>query len=119
MLELLWVIALMLVFLGIGAVQTIPWVALMSAGNGLMFKAASVGIPAEAVYFGLLAICLHYNGQVPRGWYWRSFEHHHLLSASQRRLVLPPFFVGAFSFLLIVLGILVVFLAAVSAVIHA
>ena len=72
-------------------------------------------IPAEVVYFGLLAICLHHNGIVPRGWYWRSFEHHHLLSVAQKWLVLPAFFLGALCFLLIVMGIILVLLAATMA----
>ena len=51
--------------------------------------------------------------------YWRSFEHHHLLSGGQRWVVLPAFFLGAFCFLLIVLGIAIVLLSAVAAVLKA
>ena len=117
--EALWVIALLVLFGAIGVAQAVPWVVLMAAGNRLMFNAAGIGIPAELVYFSLLAICLHRNGAVPRGWYWRSFEHHHLLSDGQRWVVLPVFFLGAFCFVLIVLGIAVVLLAGLTAVVTA
>jgi len=32
---------------------------------------------------------LHRNHDAPRGWHWKSFEHHHRLQAAQRLWVLP------------------------------
>lgn len=109
------VVGLLLLFGAIGAVQAIPWSTLLEFGYTLMLEAAWIGIPAELLYFAALALCLHLNGAPPSGWYWRSFEHHDRLSAAQRLWVLPVFYLGALSFLAIVLGIGVVLLAVVAA----
>ena len=86
-----------------------------SLGQALMLRSSALGIPLELIYFALLAFALHAHPQFPKGWYWRSFEHHHLLSQSQRRWVLPFFYVGALAFLGIALGIGMVLLGGISA----
>jgi hypothetical protein len=73
-------------------------------------------VPLEILYFAALGIALTLSGTRPRGWYWRPFHHHHLLSKPQKWLVLPLYYAGALSFAGIVLGILVVLLGMVAAV---
>lgn len=91
---------------GVGVARVLAWPALLSHGQSLMLGAAMVGIPLEALYFVLLSWALRRSpAGAPRGWYWRSFEHHHRLLPQHRVLVLIPFYLGALSFVAIVLGI--------------
>jgi|SRR5262245_719298 len=110
--ETLWVIALVVLIAAYAAIGIVPLVAF---GQLVMLSAATVGIPLELIYFTLLAWSLHANRTVPPGWYWRSFEHHGLLTPAQRPWVLTPFYLGALSFLAIALGIGMVMLGFVSA----
>src|SRR5512144_3151872 len=110
MLELLWVVALLGVICAWSAVALLPGDVLVYAGQAVMLGSAAIGIPLELVYFALLAWALHAHGAAPKGWYWRSFAHHHLLTRCQRWLVLPPFYAGALAFLGIGLGIAIVVL---------
>ena len=113
--ELLWVAGLLLLLVGAALVNLVPWLVLLRIGEVTMLGAAAIGIPLELVYFGLLAYALSGTDR-PDGWYWRSFEHHKLLTRGQRRWVLPWFYAGALSFLVIVIGMLILFLAVVAAV---
>ena len=110
-------VLLLLLVLGMAvATAAIPWFPIVETGQQLMLGAATVGIPLELVYFALLAVALGHNGQRPAGWYWRSFDHHHLLSPRQRRWVLPWFVAGALAFTAIALGIGITLLGLVAAV---
>ena len=112
--ELLWVIGLLALVSAWAAVRLVPGFVIVFAGQTLMLGSAAVGIPLELVYFALLAWALHANGEVPKGWYWRSFAHHHLLTRQQRLWVLPPFYAGALAFLGIGLGIAIVVLGFIA-----
>src|SRR5262245_29935073 len=116
--EVLWVLALLLLLGGLSAVQLVPWQNLLGVGYDLMLNSAGIGIPLELVYFVTLALALKHSGRLPHGWYWRTFEHHHLLSRAQRLLVLPWFFTGALAFLGIVFGIAVTVLGMIAAVVQ-
>lgn len=96
--------------------STVPWFPIVETGRQIMLGAAAVGVPLELVYFVLLAVALGTNGRRPRGWYWRSFDHHHLLSPRQRWWVLPWFATGAIAFTAIALGIGITLLGLVAAV---
>lgn len=108
--ELLWVMGLLSLVGAWAAVGLVPGDVLVYAGQSVMLSAAAIGVPLELLYFGLLAYTLHVNGAAPKGWYWRSFAHHHLLTPRQRLVVLPPFYGGALAFLGIGLGIAIVVL---------
>ena len=112
--ELFWVLGLLAIIGAWAAVGLVPGDALVYGGQYLMLTAAALGIPLELLYFALLAWALHFNGQPPKGWYWRSFDHHHGLTPLQRQLVLPPFYAGALAFLAIGLGIAIVVLGFIS-----
>lgn len=112
--ELLWVFGLLAMIGAWAAVGLVPGDALVYAGQFVMLSAAAVGVPAELVYFALLAWGLNANGQAAKGWYWRSFDHHHQLTPLQRRVILPPFYLGALAFLAIGLGIAMVVLGFIS-----
>jgi hypothetical protein len=116
--EVLWVVGMLLVLSALGAVRLVPWSNLLTVGYDLMLNSASLGIPLEIVYFAALGLSLWYSGRLPRGWYWKSFEHHHLLEPRQKWLVLPWFFAGALSFLGIVFGIAITVLGMIAAVVQ-
>lgn len=115
MIEAAWAFAVLVLLAAVTATVLVPWQSLLEIGQGVMLSASAVGIPLEIVYFALLGLALRVNGGAPQGWYWRSFLHHHLLTPSQRRWVLPWFYAGAFAFLCIGLGIVLVVLAFVAA----
>ena len=116
--EVLWVLGMLLALGALGALRLVPWQGLLSTGYDLMLDSAALGIPLEIVYFAALALALRYSGRLPRGWYWKSFEHHHLLGPRQKWLVLPWFFSGALSFLGIVFGIALTVLGMTAAVVQ-
>lgn len=103
--EALWVLGILVIVCALAITRLVAADQLVIGGQQLMLAAAAFGVPLEALYFVLLAWALHANGDAPRGWYWRSFDHHHRLRAWQRYCVLPPFYLGALAFLGIVLGI--------------
>jgi hypothetical protein len=115
MAEAMWALLLLLVLGVITAARTFAWGDLIEIGQALMLGTSAIGIPVEAVYFALLALALRKHPACPKGWYWRSFEHHHLLTRAQRLRVLPFFYVGALAFLGIAIGIGLVLLGAISA----
>lgn len=111
----MWAVLLLMAVVTFTASAAFPWDQVMVTGRDLMLASAAVGIPLELIYFVALGIALGRPGPRPRGWYWRSFAHHHLLSQRARQWVLPWFYLGALSFLGIGLGILIVALAVVTA----
>src|ERR1041384_7301661 len=103
--EALWVIGMLLLTGAFAAIKLVAWIDLLWVGKTLMLDSAALGIPLEAAYFAVLGASLSWSGAKPRGWFWRPFQHHHLLSRGQRLLVLPLFGAGSLAFLGIVLGI--------------
>lgn len=114
--ELIWVVAALLAVFGFGLVELVPWTDLLAAGNAVMLGCAAVGVPLEILYFASLGLALQLNGTRPPGWFWRPFQHHHLLVRRQKLCILPFYYSGALSFLGIVIGILLVVLGIVAAV---
>lgn len=112
--EILLFVLLLGGLLALGLASAVPGVVLVQDGQYVMLAAAAVGLPLEALYYALLAATLTWSGVRPRGWYWRPFAHHHLLSPPQRRLVLPVFWAGALAFVVILLGIATVLLGLVD-----
>lgn len=112
--EALWVLGLLLLVGAYAVIGLVPGDVLVMAGQYVMLGSAAVGVPLELAYFALLAWALSSNRDAPKGWYWRSFAHHHLLTREQRFIVLPPFYIGALAFLGIALGIAIVLLGFVS-----
>ena len=96
--------------LGIGVAQALPALVLIEEGQGLMLAAGAIGIPLQVVYYTLLGVALTATQSRPVGWYWRPFAHHHLLTPTQRWVMLPIFYTGALSFLAILFGISVTLL---------
>lgn len=116
--EILWVLALLLLLGALGAVQVVPWSNLLSLGYELMLDSAAIGIPLELAYFTALFLALRRSGKLPAGWYWKSFEHHHLLTRREKLAVLPWFVIGALAFLGIVLGIAITVLGMIAALVQ-
>lgn len=115
MAEAVWVLLLLLVLGALGAAHMLAWGELIELGQALMLRASALGIPLEMAYFALLALSIRKHPACPRGWYWRSFEHHPLLTRAQRFRVLPFFYLGALAFLGIAIGIGLVLLGVISA----
>ncbi|MDB4975892.1 MAG: hypothetical protein JWN48_4233 [Myxococcaceae bacterium] len=115
MMEAVWALAIVLILGALAAVGLFSWFDLIEAGQVFMLRSAALGIPLELLYFALLALAIGRRADCPKGWYWRSFMHHHLLSRSQRWWVLPWFYLGALAFLGIVLGIGLVMLGLLAA----
>jgi hypothetical protein len=116
--EVVWVVGVMLLLGAVGAVELVPWVQLVNSGNALMLNSAAIGVPLELVYFATLFVALTRGGQRPQGWYWRPFQHHHLLTRRQKLVVLPFYATGALTFLSSVLGIAVTVLGMIGAVVQ-
>ena len=116
--EIVWVVGMLLLLGALGAVQLVPWSDLLSMGYALMLDSASLGIPLEIIYFTALGLALRRSGKLPAGWYWKSFDHHHLLSQSEKVVVLPWFVTGALAFLGITLGIAITVLGMIAAVVQ-
>jgi len=114
--ELRWALGLGVMAVLYASLGIVPPFALVGYGRELMLSAAALGVPLELLYFALLGWALWVNGGAPRGWYWRSFDHHELLTARQRPWVLTPFYLGALAFLAIALGIAIVLLGFFAAV---
>jgi hypothetical protein len=109
--EVAWSLGIFALLGALALCQTLGVESLVMFGRDVMVRAAAFGLPLELVYFGALAHALRRAGGAPPGWYWRSFEHHHRLTASARRWVLPWFYLGTLAMLAIVLGVAVVVLA--------
>lgn len=97
-----------LLFLGlIAALFSLPAESVMLGGNAVMLTGAAFGLPLELYYFTALGVALTRRGVLPKGWYWRSFDHHHLLAGAERWIVLPAFYLGALAFVVCTIGIVV------------
>ncbi|MET0388443.1 MAG: hypothetical protein ABW321_20905 [Polyangiales bacterium] len=112
--EALWVLGLLLAIGAYAAVGAVPADQLVMVGQFVMLRSAAFGVPLEVVYFGLMTWALWANGDAPRRWYMRSFEHHGRLRGWQRLWILPPFYAGALAFLGISLGIVISLLGFVA-----
>jgi hypothetical protein len=111
-----WALGVLLLLGGVTAVEMLGFNSLLELGQQVMLGSAALGIPLELAYYVLLGLVMARHPERQPGWYWRPFMHHHLLDTRARWLVLPPFYLGALSFLGIVLGIVMVLLAFVAAV---
>lgn len=106
-----------LVFLGLTAgLLAFPSESVMLGGNAVMLGGAAFGLPLELYYFGALGIALARRSVLPKGWYWRSFDHHHLLVGAERWIVLPAFYAGALAFVVCMFGIVVTVIGLVGTV---
>jgi hypothetical protein len=99
------VLLTLLALAALAAAGSLAGLTLVEDGQFVMLTAAAVGIPLQMIYFAALGSALTWSKVRPPGWYWRPFAHHHLLSPTQRWLVLPVFYAAALAFLVILLGI--------------
>jgi Kef-type K+ transport system membrane component KefB len=115
MIELGWTLLVVLVLGAASATVLVPWLALLNAGQSLMLFSAALGIPLELMYYALLGYLLGRGRTRPKGWQWRSFDHHRALSKNERRMVMPLFYAGALAFIVSGIGIAMAVLAFVAA----
>jgi hypothetical protein len=105
MLEALMVacVVCLLVLLGTLA-TTLTLQALVITGLSFMAGGLVIGVPAGAWYHVALYRCLLARGEIPAGFIWNPTRFHAVLTAEERRRVLPWFTAGALGFGLIMLG---------------
>lgn len=103
--EVVLAVAVVVGLLGIMWLQfMLPFSAAFWLGAGVSVAGAVIGIPASLIYHWLLARVLGSQGDLPKGWYWDPMRYHALLRGQQRTTILAFFGLGAFGFLLVVLG---------------
>lgn len=91
--------------------QVVTVEALLLGGTWLATLGFGIGLPASAVYHGLLWRSLRRAGALPAGWYWRPTSLHRRVPAPDRALVLGFCALGAAGFFAIVLGCAAIALA--------
>ena len=104
--ELSLVIGVGLVLWVLVQVLAIPATTTLLTGQMIMVVGGVLGVPLQLIYFACLGVFLRRAG-APAGWYWRSFDHHHLLVGYERWLVLPWFYTGALCMVACLIGIAV------------
>ncbi len=97
-LELVLVGSLLGLLFLVSVLASVGWFVLVRGGMAISIVSAGIGLPLEAVYFGLMLLYARRDGGWKRGWIWRSFEHHHRLSRNQRWAAMPFFYLGALAF---------------------
>ena len=83
-----------------------PWETLYY--NGIRVTAAGflLGVPTGLVYHVRLFQVLHPRGELPPRWYWRPIRFNDRLRKEERRSVMSWCYIGAFGFLVICIGLL-------------
>jgi hypothetical protein len=103
------------ILLGLGTtafVFGLPWDLQFFTGLALLALGASAGIPASILYHVQLRRRLLARRALPPRWWLSPVPLHERLHESERRAVMPWFYAGAASFLLMVLGGLLALIAA-------
>jgi hypothetical protein len=107
----------LLVLLGLGAMAALallPWPWLLEAGAVLTALGFAVGLPPALVYHLRLRAALLRRGRLVRRWWLEPTRLHRFLETEDRRRVMPWFTAGAAGFVLVVLGCVLVVLAALG-----
>ncbi len=112
--ELLLIGGILVALAVVTLVASYPPEPVMLLGREVMLVMLAVGVPIEIVYFASLGWMA--RDRLPSGWYWRSFDHHHLLRARERWWIMPWFYVGALAMLIGTVGIGVTLLGLVALV---
>ena len=108
--EVLYAFGLFAIIGLIGLVAFLDPVQVMAWSQTLMVWGVTLAAPFELAYFAGLGRALH-RTDAPRGWYWRSFDHHKALGPRERYLVLGCFAVGSTLMALASLAVVVVIAA--------
>jgi len=105
MVELLWVALIFVGVPGAGALFAwIPWQTQLWLGVVLVALGAAGSFPTGALYHLRLYQALRRGGSAPRGWWLHPTALHDRLDPADRRTVMPWFYAGATSFVLVLLG---------------
>ncbi len=91
-----------------GAAMLLPWTTLFMLGAWVTAAGFILGVPTGVIYHVQLYRCLAPRGDLDKRWIWSPIENHVHLRPSERRRVLPWCYVGAFGFVVICLGMLLV-----------
>lgn len=102
------------ILLGLGTTASVfqlPWDLQFFAGLALLALGGLIGIPASALYHVQLRRSLSPRQALPPRWWLSPVDLHGRLLAPERRAVMPWFYAGAASFVLMVLGGLLALIA--------
>jgi hypothetical protein len=84
----------------------------MEMGRHVMLSAFSASFPFWVSYFFGMAVVAR-RRTLPRGWYWRSYEHHASLVGLQRYLILGSFIMATLTLTVSGFGIVAVVIAGI------
>src|SRR5262245_17981014 len=102
-------VVLLILLLVVGTTALIvwlPWWSLFYAGCWLAGIGMAVGVPAGVLYHVMLFRALRPTHVLGAAFWWRPLRFHSLLSATQRRRVMPWLYLGASAFFAIFVGCL-------------
>ena len=107
MFEIIIVIGILLGLAALAFLTTLSIGTLVGGALGLFAIGFGIGLPAAAAYHHRLRKVMRARGVEDNDWLWNPVSLNKTLSPSERRYVLPIFFVGGFGFLVVLVGILV------------
>ena len=100
------------VLLAVGmAHRFVPWFTMLQGGVWVIIFGTTLSIAAGIVYHLALYRVLEPHAALKPRWWWRPTAFHQALQPHERPVVLPWFYVGAASFMLVMVGCLAVLLA--------
>lgn len=83
-----------------------PWETLYYGGIWVTLAGFVIGVPTGFVYHVLLFRVLQPRGELPQGWFWKPLQFNARLRREERAGVMLWCYVGAFGFVIICLGLL-------------
>lgn len=92
-----------------------PWTLAYDLGIAVTLLGAVIGLPTGTIYHIQLYRMLRARGALPAHWYWQPIPLNSKLMVWERPHVLPWCYVGGVGFSLMVLGLIVLILALISA----
>jgi hypothetical protein len=101
--------------LATGYVITLAWEQALSLSLILVAAGFALGVPTGVVYHILLRRALLEVDALPRDWYWRPISLHERVPPHRLPAILAWCYTGAFGFVVIVAGILVLVLSVLLA----
>lgn len=109
--ELAIVVVILGTLLGLSAIPLLPWQQSFQLGLWVTLAGCVVGLPAGAIYHGLLYRALRPFGPLPKGWYWRAIALNDTAPRVLRRAIWAWCGLGGLGFFAIMLGLLMIVLS--------
>jgi hypothetical protein len=114
MLESILAFGLLAVLVVLGSLSFVPWESLLEYGQLTIAAGMLFGVPPAIVYHLILFRQLRAHRIDTRGFIWNPIRFHHLLVPAARRGFMPFFYAGGLGFVVVVLGLVLMFAAMFS-----